>query len=196
MNNKVYDNSQRCPWCGNVVKRPGRQNSELKCPHCSHHYSRQLDSKLFIILLVSIIVMIILYKTEYYFVHGFLILCTAFYGVLNISESPLLRSRDTVMPERGYSAEIILSDKARKHEISNNMIIPIVFVDEFDKAISSCCCVRVVNKEKKENKLILELRLLHYGMIPEQESSKIYMFNKYQIIASGNIIGNLDFEYR
>ncbi len=194
---KSYDNSRRCPWCGSVVKRPNRQSllhAELKCPYCSHHYVSQLDRDLFIIFTLIIIIIIVLLRLGFCYVNGAMVLAVVFFNVLNISESPMLRSRDIVMPERGYLAEIEIFEKGQK--FSSNMIIPIVFVDDFDKPVSSYCCVRITKKEQKDGKLILELRLLYYGIVPERESNKIYMFNKQQKIARGYIIQTLKSEYR
>ena len=107
----------------------------------------------------------------------------------------MVRCRETIMPTKGFKSEINLFQKQSKLQFENDMVIPIEFIDDNGKAVSSLCCVRIENGKWSHGILKCDLRLLTFGDQPQETTDKIYLYNKGKIIADGNIICELDSGY-
>ena len=143
----LKDNSYRCPWCGNIVERvvPSRYSrNEKECPYC--HYNYICKRRLLPVVVLFLTPWLGL-GTDYYplaFFIGFIYFC------LDLYRSPMIRHRDKPMPTKGYTVKIELYPnywelklKHWKIMLENDMIVPIVFIDNSGKAVSLPCCVRI-----------------------------------------------------
>lgn len=107
----------------------------------------------------------------------------------------MVRSTESNMPERGYKAEIKMLGRQSADQIINDMIVPIVFIDESGRAVSDICCVRIEDRRRSGCIINCDLKLLYYGVSPKSETDKIYLFNKGKIIANGKILENIEAGY-
>ena len=198
MAEKIKDNSYRCPWCGNCISKVNRYSlfaSEKICPFCNHHYRYKDGGKVPIFTLFVLILLIIFFNAKSYIIAPVSILIEGICLRLNLVIDPMIRCKDTVMPTKGYNAEINLFQKQLKAQLGNDKVIPIVFIDDNGKPVSSLCCVRIENGKWSRRTLECDLKLLTFGDQPQNITDKIYLYNKGKIIASGNIICELDSSY-
>lgn len=195
MAEKIKDNSYRCPWCGNFIKKSRRYNLRnwLKCPFCSCHYRNNDGGRTLLLLFPAVLFLSFFFRA---WVVGF----AAFIGEIIIlhfewSSDPMIRCMDTVMPTKGFQAEINLFQRQSRQQLRSDIVIPIVFIDDNGKAVSSLCCVRIENGKWSHGTLKCDLRLLAFGDKPQETTDRIYLYNKGKIIADGNIICKLDSGY-
>lgn len=192
----MKDNSYRCPWCGNFVKKTNRYNiltQSRECPFCAHNYCSGTDRTPIII--IPIVVLLALVKIRYYWILLALILISTICKDMPLFTTPMIRYLDTIMPEKGYKAEIDMYGHQNKMQLKNDMVIPIVFISDDNIPVSSLCCVRIENGKWSKNIFTCDLRLLTYGESPQSETAQIYLYNKGQIIAYGKILEKLDLSY-
>lgn len=192
----MKDNSYRCPWCGNFVKKANRYNiltQSYECPFCAHNYCCGSDRTPIII--IPIVVLLALVKVRYYWIFLALVLINTICKDMPLLTTPMVRYQDTIMPEKGYKAEIEMYGYQNKMQLKNDMIIPIVFISDDNTPVSSLCCVRIENGKWRKNIFICDLKLLAYGVSPQSETSQIYLYNKGQIIAHGKILEKLGLSY-
>lgn len=107
----------------------------------------------------------------------------------------MVRSMENNMPERGYKAEIKMLGGQSAKQIVNDMIVPIVFIDDSGNHVSEICCVRIEDRKRKDGIIYCDLKLVYYGVSPKIETDKIYLFNKDEIIADGKILQNIETSY-
>ena len=107
----------------------------------------------------------------------------------------MVRSMENNMPERGYKAEIKMLGGQSAKQIVNDMIVPIVFIDDSGNHVSEICCVRIENRKRKDGIIYCDIKLVYYGVSPKIETDKIYLFNKDEIIADGKILQNIETSY-
>lgn len=202
--NNIADNTNRCPWCGNIVERAVERSltkSEMQCPHCAHHYSVYYSKKQNFVRLTFFIAIYAMIKFDYVAGAVILLVLEVLLNELKIVRYPMSKCHDTIMPERGYRCTVKLTDKGDPSMLARNTVIPVVFVDENDKAVSSYCCVRVAEKkgplfEKKDSEFICDLRLIAYGAVPEKESGRMILYNMGEKIGEGTVTELLEAEYR
>lgn len=108
---------------------------------------------------------------------------------------PMVRSTENNMPERGYKAEIKMLGRQSANQIINDMIVPIVFIDNSGNSVSEICCVRIEDRKRSGSIIYCDLKLVYYGVSPKSETDKIYLFNKGEIIANGKILQNIETSY-
>lgn len=109
--------------------------------------------------------------------------------------SPMVRSMENNMPERGYKAEIKMLGRQSASQIIHDMIVPIIFIDDSGNAVSDICCVRIEDRRRSGGTIYCDLKLVYYGVSPNSETDKIYLFNNGQIIAYGKILQNIEISY-
>lgn len=192
----MKDNSYRCPWCGNFVKKANRYNiltQSYECPFCEHNYCCGTDRTPFIIIPIAVLLAFV--RVRYYWIFLALVLISTIYKDTPLLSTPMVRYQDTIMPEKGYKAEIEMYEHQNKMQLKNDIIIPIVFISDDGKPVSSLCCVRIENGKWRKNIFTCNLRLLTCGESPQSESAKIYLYNKGQVIAHGKILEKLGLSY-
>lgn len=195
MAEKIKDNSFRCPWCGNFVEKSRRYNLKnwLKCPFCSHHYRYKEGGQTMLLMLPAVLFLSVLFRAwVVVFAASFI---EVFILNFDLSSDPMIRDKDTVMPAKGFQAEINLFQRQSRQQLKSDIVIPIVFINDNGKPVSSLCCVRIENGKWSRRTLKCDLRLLTFGDQPQNTTNKIYLYNKGKVIASGNIIGKLDSDY-
>ncbi|MCH5347912.1 MAG: hypothetical protein J1E40_01185 [Oscillospiraceae bacterium] len=195
MAEKIKDNSNRCPWCGNFLEKSRRYNLKnwLKCPFCGHHY-RYMDVGRTVILTLPAVIFLSVFFNIWVVVFAAYVIDII---ILHFewSSDPMIRCIDTIMPTKGFRAEINLFQKQSRQQLKSDIVIPIVFIDGNGKAVSSLCCVRIENGKWRHGTLKCDLRLLTFGDQPQEITDKIYLYNKGKIIAAGSIICELDSGY-
>lgn len=198
----LKDNSHRCPWCGNIVekaKRFDRFNSERVCPNCNHHYECKFRISLLIITVIFLLVPFALF----FRLHGIKILIVLalealiemIFHKLDLMRDPMIRCREKVMPTKGYNVKIELCPIYWKNILKEDMIIPIVFIDNSGKALSLPCCVRIENGRWKKGLFECDLKLLEFGEKPENTSDRIYLYNMGKVIGIGNVVEEIKTSY-
>lgn len=196
----LKDNSYRCPWCGNIVEkhtRIGYGNPAKECPFCHHNYICKLRAFPVIVMFLSPFAFLVFGKAEYLgLVLWYIYMC------FDLSRSPMIRYRDRSMPTKGYTVKIELySDyweiklKYWKIMLSDDIIIPIVFIDKSGKAVSLPCCVRIEDGKWRKGLFECDLKLLEFGEKPENTSDRIYLYNMGKVIGVGEVVEELKASY-
>ena len=198
----IKDNSYRCPWCGNIVekaKRFNRFHSERVCPNCNHHYSYngRISS-------LTITIVLLLFPFVLFFrLHGIKIfvvlvleaLIEMIFHKLDLVHDPMIRCREMVIPTKGYNVKIELYPIYWKSILKEDTVIPIVFIDDFGKALSLPCCVRIENGKWRKGLFECDLKLLEFGSTPESTSDRIYLYNMGKVIGIGDVVEVLKTSY-
>lgn len=196
---KLKDNSYRCPWCGNIVEKATRWRygcKEKECPYCHHNYICKL--RIFPVVVMFLVPFVFL-GTEYLN----LTFCIVYiYVYFDLSRSPMIRYRDRSMPTKGYNVKIELHSnywkiklKYWKIMLENDMIIPIVFIDDSGKAVSLPCCVRIDDGRWRKGLFECDLKLLEFGEQPQNTSDRIYLYNMGKVIGIGDVVEELKTSY-
>lgn len=196
----LKDNSYRCPWCGNIVEKATRSrygSNEKECPYCHHNYICKLRLFPFVVMFLATFA---LFWDEAYF---YLAFCIAYiYHCFDLSRSPMIRYRDRVMPTKGYTVKIELYSnyweiklKYWKIMLSDDMIIPIIFIDKSGKAVSLPCCVRIEDGKWRKGLFECDLKLLEFGEQPQNTSDRIYIYNMGKVIGVGEVVEELKTSY-
>lgn len=197
---KRKDNSYRCPWCGNIVEKATRlrygRNNEKECPYCHHNYICKL--RIFPVLVMFLAPFVFL-STDYYILSVWI---ACIYLCFDLSRSPMIRYRDRSMPTKGYTVKIELYSnywkiklKYWKIMLENDMIIPIVFIDDYGKALSLPCCVRIDDGRWRKGLFECDLKLLEFGEKPQNTSDRIYLYNMGKVIGVGNVVEEIKKSY-
>lgn len=196
---KIKDNVHRCPWCGNFVPIKNIGNfvtNEKHCLFCNHHCIRKVGKyTLFLILISCLLVILLSIRTYIILPLSFLIEYALAYFDLKDPFVKSIKSNEKSLPTKGYKVKISLLKGQLKRCLLNNMVIPIVFISETCKPVSSICCVRIENGKWVKGFLECDLKLLEFGKVPQEETNKIYLYNKGELIASGIVISQLPISY-
>lgn len=192
---ELKDNSYRCPWCGNFVGKAtrSRYNSHSKeCPYCHYNYICKLRMAPVIVMFLSSFA--IFWGTAYAYLAFWL---AYIYLCFDLTRAPMIRcvDRDRVMPTKGYNVKIELYPIYWKSTLKEDMIIPIVFIDDYGKAVSLPCCVRVEDCRRKKGFYECDLKLLEFGEKPENTSDRIYLYNMGKVIGIGDVVEELETSY-
>lgn len=194
---KLKDNSYRCPWCGNIVEkatRTGRYNSRAKeCPYCHHSYICKFGTSPLIIIGIIFFVLFAIYWGEVYVYLAYLI--GYIFLHFDLARAPMIRYRERVMPTKGYNVKIELYPNYWKGTLKEDMIIPIVFIDDFGKAVSLPCCVRIDDGRWRKGLFECDLKLLEFGEKPRNTSDRIYLYNMGKVIGTGDVVEELKTSY-
>ena len=196
----LKDNSYRCPWCGNIVEKATRSrygSNEKECPYCHNNYICKLRIFPFVVMFLAIF---ITFWSEVYF---YLVFCIAYiYHCFDLTRSPMIRYRDRAMPTKGYTVKIELYSnyweiklKYWKIMLSDDMIIPIIFIDKSGKAVSFPCCVRIEDGKWRKGLFECDLKLLEFGEQPQNTSDRIYLYNMGKVIGIGEVVEELKTSY-
>lgn len=108
---------------------------------------------------------------------------------------PMIRCNEKIMPTKGYKVKIDLYSIYWKSVLSEDTVIPIVFIDDSGKALSLPCCVRIENGKWRKGLFECDLKLLEFGEKPENTSDRIYLYNMGKVIGSGDIVEELKTSY-
>lgn len=195
----LNDNVHRCPWCGNFVSIKNIGNFITKencCSFCNHHCNRKISKYTFFLILIGCLI-IISFSIRAYIVLPFMFLIECILAHFNLVGSFVksIKSLEKPFPTKGYKVKITLFPNQLKRQLLNDMVIPIVFINKVGNPMSSICCVRIENGKWTKEFLECDLKLLEFGEVPQEETNKIYLYNKGEIIASGTIIQKLSVSY-
>ncbi|MDE5740944.1 MAG: hypothetical protein K2H90_00680 [Oscillospiraceae bacterium] len=114
---------------------------------------------------------------------------------LDLVRDPMIRCREMVIPTKGYNVKIELYPIYWKSILKEDTVIPIVFVDDFGKALSLPCCVRIENGKWRKGLFECDLKLLEFGSTPESTSDRIYLYNMGKVIGIGDVVEVLKTSY-
>ena len=198
---EMKDNSYRCPWCGNIVERivPSRGGrNEKECPYCHYNYTCKIRLLPVAVMFLTPFVFVFV-ATEHLILASWI---AGIYFIFDVYRSPMIRSRDKPMPTKGYTVKIELYPnywklklKHWKIMLENDMIIPIVFIDNSGKAVSLPCCVRIEDGRWRKGLFECDLKLLEFGEQPQNTSDRIYLYNMGKVIGIGEVVEELKTSY-
>ena len=198
----LKDNSYRCPWCGNIVekaKRFDRFHSERVCPDCNRHYECKFRiSSLtitIVLLLFPFAIFFRLYGIKILIVLALEALIEMIFHKLDLVRDPMIRCREKIMPTKGYKVKIDLYPIYWRSVLKEDTVIPIVFIDNSGKALSSSCCVRIENGKWRKGLFECDLKLLEFGEKPENTSDRIYLYNMGKVIGVGEVVEEMETSY-
>ena len=198
----LKDNSYRCPWCGNIVEKAKRFDSfhsERVCPNCNRHYECKFRISFMMITIVLILLLLIIFFSGKYriaLIALFLeFLIEKLFHKYGLVWDPMIRCREKIMPTKGYNVKIDLYPIYWKSVLTEDAVVPIVFVDNSGKALSSPCCVRIENGKWRKGLFECDLKLLEFGDTPEATSDRIYLYNMGKVIGVGEIVEELKISY-
>lgn len=198
----LKDNSYRCPWCENIVEKSTRLkygSKEKECPYCHHNYICKLRAFPVIGMFLAPFAILVFGGGAYFYL-AFWVACV--YLSFDFLRAPMIRHRDRSMPTKGYSVKIKLYPnywkiklKYWKIMLSDDIIIPIIFIDNSGKAVSLPCCVRIEDGRWRKGLFECDLKLLEFSEQPQNTSDRIYLYNMGKVIGIGEVVEEMKTSY-